>query len=106
MINEVRKLEDEIRGTGDMKHTVFTKIFEGKRCYMYKAMGYEVFLKRTVQCCDWIDDKPIPNGQYKERYPKSEDFGKWAWCYKNYDNALKQFERLETMSDEMVKTFV
>ena len=40
MTDEVRKLEDEIIGTGDMKYTVITKVFEGKRCYMYKALGY------------------------------------------------------------------
>ena len=40
------------------------------------------------------DDIQEFKAKFKEMYPKSKDFGIWAWTYKNIENALEKFKIL------------
>lgn len=70
----------------------YTQIARTEKKIIYKSDGdfYEVF-KIIVRPKETIFGK-----KYTERevYPKNEDFGKTAWCYSVYKNALRRYEEL------------
>lgn len=97
---DVIKLEDRIPMGVGMCKTIAIRLNKGKRCYLYEALGFEVFIPKVTECCDWVDGVPKPNGIFKERYPKDEDFGKTAWCFRTYEKALKKFNFIESLTEE------
>jgi len=36
----------------------------------------------------------------KEKFPSDEDFGKWAWTYLDYQQAIDRFDRIENGLEE------
>lgn len=65
------KLEKDFRKMG----ADFTQIYRDDELAIYKTTfpSYEIF---RIKICK--PDK-FHNDEY-EKYPSSEDFGKWAWC--------------------------
>jgi hypothetical protein len=90
------ELEKQFIGTGDVKGHVFTQV-ENNKGFIYKVEyddteHYEVFLRKTTPICLDFEKKIYSETEFKERYPKSKDFGVWAWCCKNIKNAYKRLE--------------
>ena len=58
-----------------------------------KAPYYEVF---EVKTCEMLKDFETKegSGEFKERYPKDNDFGVWAWCFNNLKKATDKFNSL------------
>ena len=62
--------------------------------YMYRVIGpdfppvYEVFERRAVAVCIDFENRVYSQTDKKEIYPKSNDFGKWAYSYNSYDAAI------------------
>ena len=70
---------------------------KGRRSYIYAQRGtnsdeaYEVFLIR-------YREERIINGKIlpaKERFPSNEDFGRFAWTYRTWEEAWNKFCDLE-----------
>ncbi|MGV0920471.1 hypothetical protein ACTS94_08820 [Empedobacter falsenii] len=84
----VKLLPHQFRGTGEVKGYSFTKIDESEKAFIYEKVSttgkksYEVFEKRV-------------NRRFlSQRYPKSHDFGVWAWECSSFDSAFKKFNEL------------
>lgn len=67
---------------------VYEKHKESDKAFIYKrtdeGVYWEVFQKRV-------------SDQYGKRYiqyPSDKSFGRWAWCYNNYDKAMRHFNHL------------
>jgi len=62
--------------------------------YVYRVSGpdfppvYEVFQRRSVPMCLDFENRVYSQIDKKEIYPKSNDFGKWAYSYNSYDAAI------------------
>jgi hypothetical protein len=60
-------------------------------CLYERSDGYfEVFIVQVSPAAE-VFGKSYPE---REVYPGNDDFGKTAWCFREYKNALKEFQRL------------
>lgn len=82
----MKELKKEFIGEGEVKGFLFTQLEASEKAYLYKVsdgkIHYEVFQKRV-----------------NERYgnickPTSKSFGRWAWTYRNYQEAINKFNEL------------
>jgi hypothetical protein len=99
----VIKLENCIEGTASTKGFTYLQKYESDKGYVYEVMfnntprHYEVFLKKTTPICLDFENRIYSETDFKETYPKDNDFGKWAWTKNNYEEAL---EKLTTYNNE------
>ena len=97
---QTHKLERSFDGKGEVKGDVFECVDERPSGYMFKRTSehgdvcYEVFAKKTVPVCLDFDNRVYSDTEFKEVYPKSKDFGVWAWCFRDHDKAVKKLETL------------
>jgi hypothetical protein len=90
------KLEKQFKGKGEVKDFKFTKVEETERGYIYKVNDsyYEVFKKKTAPICLDFETRTYSADTVKEIYPKSNDFGAWAWAYNCILKANKRLHEL------------
>lgn len=75
----------------------YTLILRGERTCIYEQRVtkgisyYEVFLLK-LKPEKKVLEKIIPAG---ERFPHNEAFGKWAWSFRSYYDALRKYDELE-----------
>jgi len=84
---QTKKLPNRFERKGEL----FEKVYEDEKFYIYKHNQagfdyFEVFKKKIYRCFDFKTKQPT--GEFKESYPKDEDFGKWAYCCRSYERAL------------------
>lgn len=58
-----------------------------------KGAYYEVFKEKIVQAMEYDNGWKEIEGVGKVVYPSDEDFGNFAWTYRNYEKALKRTEK-------------
>jgi hypothetical protein len=96
----MKQLEKEFTGTGDVKNVNFKQALESEKGYMYIRMDlegqiyYEVFEKNASKYSERYIGTKLVKYDEKIKYPKSIDFGKWAWCFNDYKKALDKFNTL------------
>lgn len=95
----IKELEKEFIGGGDVKDFKFTKITSSQGGFMYKVdtgggVHYEVFERRKRPLCVDFKKRLYSDTNFKEIYPKSKDFGFWAWTYKNINEAKEKFSSI------------
>lgn len=87
-MKNIKNLPHQFKGTGEVKGYSFTRIEESKKAFIYEKesttgnLSYEVF------------EKKINRRFLSQRYPKSHDFGVWAWECSSFDSAIKRFNEL------------
>lgn len=91
-------------GTGEVKDFKFIQLKESDFAYIYQVITgdeifhYEVFKRKKVNICTKFDPEnkiyEYSETEFKEIYPKSEDFGVWGWTFKNFNKALEKFNTL------------
>jgi hypothetical protein len=91
-------LENLFIGTGEVKNMRFLQLYASKKVYMYlvgyQPAHYEVFERKNAPMCIDFENMIYSETEMKEYYPKSKDFGVWAWTFTNKDKALKKFKEL------------
>ena len=93
------KLPENFIGSGEVKGFVFNKKTENEKAYIYEVSNigsvyYEVFLKKNTPVCIDFENKIYSDEKFKEKYPKSNDFGIWAFCCLTYENAVLKFNKI------------
>ena len=89
------KLENEFIDKGEVKGFKFRKIASTQHANLYEVSSggskvhYEVFLTKSTPMCLDFKKRVYSETEYKQKYPKSSDFGAWAWTY----NILKRQNR-------------
>lgn len=91
----VTKLENIIEGNGEVKGFIFTKKYENDRGYVYEVRTgdrthFEVFHKKETPICIDFENRIYSETEKKEVYPKSKDFGVWAWTVNNLEKAIER----------------
>ncbi|MDR4951555.1 hypothetical protein REB14_05065 [Chryseobacterium sp. ES2] len=87
-MKNIKNLPNQFIGIGEVKDSVFTKIKESDKAFIFEVNNgcsknhYEVFRRKakTNSVCYC--------------YPTSKAFGYWAWCPSTLEKALEIFEEL------------
>ena len=87
------KLENRIEGKGEVKGFVFTKEFENDKGYVYRAdtgngSHFEAFYRKETPICIDFEKRIYSETEKKELYPKSKDFGIWAWSVRTLEKGI------------------
>lgn len=97
----IYNLPEEVLGTGEVEGILFRKVYENEFVYIYSAIDpenttpyYEVFERQIVPICLDFDKRVYSETEFKERYPKSNDFGLWAFTFIDYNKAKDRFDKL------------
>ena len=90
----IEKLPQNFEGRGDTKGYTFEKKHETEKGYVFKVIGdhtphYEAFLKKTTAARLDFQNRAYSETDFKEVYPKTKDFGVWAWTSRDFNNILK-----------------
>jgi hypothetical protein len=98
-MKNIKKLETEFTGVGEVRNFNFLQLYSTNLAYIYKVSNkdvhYECFLKKSVPLCIDFKNKIYSEIDFKEVYPKSKDFGVWAWTFKKYEDALNKITDVE-----------
>ena len=86
-------------GIGSKRGMIFNQISSTARAYLYEindngAIHYEAFKRRKTALCINFEKREYSKTEFKDVYPKDNDFGVWAWCYKNNEMAKDKFNKL------------
>ena len=89
----IKTLDKEITGTGDVSGFKFTFLDSTERAYAYECddsgiIYYEVFLKHKTALCIDFEKRIYSETEFKEIYPKTRDFGNWAWTFRTLEEAM------------------
>lgn len=86
----INKLDKKIIGSGEVSGVFFTCTWENKDFLVYKRSdyGYEVFKRKLAPLCIDFQNRVYSGSEFKEVYPKSKDFGVWAWLTSTLDRAI------------------
>jgi len=91
----MEELREQFEGIGEVRGYTFKQIERLPYAYIYEVMNdetgqihYEVFKRKTVNKYDFVNNKPLDD--MKVRYPKSNNFGIWAWSLFEYNSAKKR----------------
>ena len=95
----MKELELEFTGIGEVKGDLFKQINRSPHAYIYERdcegiKSYEVFLRKEAKESNSVIGGVEVHFDAKVRYPKSEDFGVWAWYFNSYDEATTKYENI------------
>lgn len=97
----IEKLPVEFIGRGEVSGSKFKQVFESDNAYIYDvetkegSKHYEVFKKQTTAICIDFNNRKFSETEFKEIYPKSNNFGVTAWTTKSIDRAFDKLENIE-----------
>lgn len=92
-MDPVRRLSEtvNVRGPGipDLTATLIKR--EGKLCMYERSDGVIEVFKVQQEKEGEIEGRYYPS---REVYPGNDDFGKTAWCFRNYDQAEERYNNM------------
>lgn len=103
----MKELPIEFIGTGDVKDDVFKLINKSPKAYIYTRKNFDIISYEVFQRKEAKETTATLNGtsvhfEAKVKYPRSEDFGVWAWYYDKYDDAVNKFVELSNAPDKVL----
>ena len=96
----IKELEDEFIGISEVSGFKFKKLASTDKGFLYEVMPddtsrhYEVFERKLTPVCIDFNKREYSTTDFKVKYPKSNDFGIWAWTYSSYELALNKLNNL------------
>lgn len=95
----IQELPITFEGKGEVKGFSFSQIKQRDNMYIYKVTSeeevhYELFERNLVHKFDFETKTQLDD--MKVKYPKSGDFGVWAWTFANYQDALDRLHQNTT----------
>jgi hypothetical protein len=104
----IKQLEKIFIGGRDVKWFKFTQIDFGTDAFLYEIdkgggnLHWEVFERKLTPICIDFEKHIYSEVDFKEIYPKSEDFGIWAFCYTNKAKAINKFNELSNLKNYQI----
>ena len=96
----ITHLKKEFTGIGEVSGFKFRQIHSHSLAYLYEVnqdgtnVHFEVFRRLKTPICLNFEERIYSTTHYKEKYPKSKDFGVWAWCITDKQKAIDKFNEL------------
>lgn len=92
-------------GGSSKRGMIFNQIHSTTRAYLYEIndnglVHYETFKRRKVALCVNFEKREYSTTNFKDVYPKDNDFGIWAWCYNDKEKAIDKFNELDKIERE------
>lgn len=89
---EVQELSKEFIGKGEVKGKNFRQVEASDIGYIYEVTDgedvyYEIFERRLTPVCIDFKNRIYSDSEYKVRFPKSKDFGDWAYTTSDFNRA-------------------
>lgn len=93
----VQLLDKVFIGTGEVKGFVFNQLVSTPNLYLYevkngKEKHFEVIKRKQVPICIDFDKKIYSETDFKESYPKANQFGILGWSFYSFNQALKKID--------------
>lgn len=100
IMQEIELLKTKFDGIGEVKGIEFTQIYKDDKFYIYQVNDnnnkyYEVFKRTSVKKCIDFHKKIYSDTEHKEVYPKSNNFGRWAWTFNKLDDAMNKIKQID-----------
>ena len=97
----LQKLESQFTGKGEVKGYNFLQVYENDKGYVYKVYNseskhFEAFLKKSTALCINFEKREYSETEFKEIYPKSKDFGVWAWTVGSLQDGVNKLNKHES----------
>lgn len=97
----MKLLENEFEGKGEVSGTRFKQLQKTDKAFFYQLTHvetgqnrFEVFKKKESKGGLAIIACLEVRYEQKQIYPKSNNFGKWAWCFYDYEKAAAKFNEI------------
>jgi hypothetical protein len=96
----MKELEKEFIGSGEVEGFKFRQIKTSPYGYVYEISNgdgkqhYETFERKESKKSERVIQGRAIQYEARIRYPKSGDFGLWAWCYRDKEKAIQKFDEL------------
>jgi hypothetical protein len=96
----MKELELEFNGSGEVSNFVFKQLKASTCAYVYEIgdennkQHYECFERKEQQESETVLQGIKILRIAKVIYPKSNEFGKSAWCFKDFSKAQNRFEEI------------
>jgi len=98
-MKNIQELPNKFIGKGEVKGFQFNVIYKSEFAYIYQvdngSIQFEVFERKNTPVCIDFGKRIYSETEFREIYPKSNSFGKWAWICKDLDSAIKKAELIE-----------
>ena len=100
---KIQHLELNFTGSGEVEGMAFESFYISLNAYMYKVTDdgnerFEVFERRKTPVCIDFEKRIYSETEFKEIYPKSRDFGVWAWTFSDKEKALNKFMEISALN--------
>jgi len=105
----IELLPEKFTGKGEVANMLFSLHSSNEFYTIYKvecnnSTHYELFKNiYTAKCLDFAK-RIYSEKEFKQKYPKSNDFGKTAWTFRNLDIAILEFEKLSQDAEKIDKS--
>lgn len=103
----IKELEKEINQGGYLyklvNKTSYGSVFSVNNEQDDTLYGYEVFKRKLTPVCVDFEKRIFSETEFKEQYPKSTNFGVWAFAPKTIERAnqlLQEFENEEILNNK------
>jgi hypothetical protein len=96
----MKELEKEFDGSGDCVGFKMTQLLKTDKAYLYDTtdefgvVSYEVFERRESKDATFVRDGIEIIAEAKVKYPKSHEFGLWAFCFRDLEKAKAKLVEL------------
>ena len=97
----LQKLELQFTGKGEVKGFNFQQVYKNEKGYVYKVHSqeseyFEAFLRKSTALCINFEKREYSQTEFKEIYPKSKDFGVWAWTTGSLQDGINKLNKHES----------
>ena len=111
MERNITPLPDYFEGIGEVKGSKFYRVDSSRSFYIYEvhtlrdnlqlSIHYELILRDAVPVCIDFKNRIYSETEFKEVYPKSNGFGRYAWTFRSLALARIKMGRRQELIDEM-----
>lgn len=100
----MKELEKQFDGSGDCAGFKMVQLLHTDKAYLYETVdefgviSYEVFERRESKDATFVRDGIEIIAEAKVKYPKTQDFGNWAFCFRDLEKAKVKFIELNQVA--------
>jgi|JI7StandDraft_1071085.scaffolds.fasta_scaffold38991_4 hypothetical protein len=108
-MKNIQFLPINFEGTGEVKGFLFTQLENYEHCYLYSIVSegekphFEVIRKQITPLCIDFKKRIYSDTEFKEFYPKSNQFGITAWACSTLSSAQAKASEIEDTAKQILQ---
>lgn len=102
----IQQLPRRFNGKGEVKDFSFKRVHHDNDFIAYEVIGngkerhFELFKRKLSPVCIDFENRTYSETDFKERYPKSTAFGKWAWTLPTIKSVMLKIADVKSKSKD------